>query len=74
VISKSTWIIARKNLNIFNLLLDLKFCCFQNHALINRIENATSEEERRQLQVISSKNQLAATLLPIRSVGVQVRN
>jgi GMP synthase (glutamine-hydrolysing) len=46
----------------------------QNHALINRIENATSEEERRQLQVISSKNQLAATLLPIRSVGVQVRS
>ncbi|XP_065342548.1 GMP synthase [glutamine-hydrolyzing] isoform X2 [Cloeon dipterum] len=43
----------------------------KKHALLNRIENATTEEERKQLLLISSKLQLAAILLPIRSVGVQ---
>lgn len=43
----------------------------KNHALLNRVENATSEEERLQLRKVSSKQHLAATVLPIRSVGVQ---
>ncbi|XP_014276827.1 GMP synthase [glutamine-hydrolyzing] isoform X1 [Halyomorpha halys] len=43
----------------------------KNHALLNRVENATSEEERVQLRKVSSKQHLAATVLPIRSVGVQ---
>lgn len=45
---------------------------FQSHALLNRIENATSENERKLLREISSKQKMSATLLPIKSVGVQV--
>lgn len=44
----------------------------KSHALLNRVESATSAEERSVLQRVSSKQRLAATLLPIRSVGVQV--
>lgn len=43
----------------------------KSHALLNRVESATSAEERLNLQRVSSKQRLAATLLPIRSVGVQ---
>ena len=44
----------------------------QKHALLNRVESVTSEEERLELKKASNKQHLAATLLPIRSVGVQV--
>ncbi|KAK9885455.1 hypothetical protein WA026_010951 [Henosepilachna vigintioctopunctata] len=43
----------------------------KKHALLNRVEGVTNEEERKILRAISSKQKLAATLLPIRSVGVQ---
>ncbi|XP_044758111.1 GMP synthase [glutamine-hydrolyzing] isoform X1 [Coccinella septempunctata] len=43
----------------------------KKHALLNRVEGVTSEDERQILRKISSKQKLAATLLPIRSVGVQ---
>uniref|UniRef100_A0A8D9F861 GMP synthase (glutamine-hydrolyzing) n=2 Tax=Cacopsylla melanoneura TaxID=428564 RepID=A0A8D9F861_9HEMI len=43
----------------------------KNHALLNRVQNATSEEDRRLLSEISCKQHMVATLLPIRSVGVQ---
>ncbi|XP_075238570.1 GMP synthase burgundy isoform X2 [Lycorma delicatula] len=43
----------------------------KKHALLNRVESATSEDERRELRHVSSNNHLAATLLPVRSVGVQ---
>ncbi|XP_034229959.1 GMP synthase [glutamine-hydrolyzing] isoform X2 [Thrips palmi] len=43
----------------------------KSHALLNRVESATSVEERSVLQRVSDKQRLAATLLPIRSVGVQ---
>ncbi|XP_025836505.1 GMP synthase [glutamine-hydrolyzing] isoform X1 [Agrilus planipennis] len=44
----------------------------KKHALLNRVEGVvTTEEERLTLRRISSKQKLAATLLPIRSVGVQ---
>ena len=43
----------------------------KKHALLNRVENSTSEKERQELQRISLKQHLAATLLPIKSVGVQ---
>lgn len=43
----------------------------KKHALLNRVEGVTSDEERSELRKISSKQRLAATLLPIRSVGVQ---
>ncbi|KAK2583306.1 hypothetical protein KPH14_009308 [Odynerus spinipes] len=43
----------------------------KKHALLNRVEGATSETERQQLRRVSSRRHIAATLLPIRSVGVQ---
>jgi len=43
----------------------------KEHALLNRIESSTSEEERKKLERISSKQKFIATLLPIRTVGVQ---
>nr|CAH7727088.1 unnamed protein product [Callosobruchus chinensis] len=43
----------------------------KKHALLNRVEAVTSDDERTALRRISSKQKLAATLLPIRSVGVQ---
>jgi len=44
----------------------------KKHALLNRVEGTTSEGERQQLRRVSSHRHIAATLLPIRSVGVQV--
>lgn len=44
----------------------------KKHALLNRVEGATSEVERQHLRRASSQRHIAATLLPIRSVGVQV--
>ena len=44
----------------------------KKHALLNRVEGATSESERQHLRRVSSNRHIAATLLPIRSVGVQV--
>lgn len=43
----------------------------KKHALLNRVQSATSEEDRKQLSEISCKQHMVATLLPIRSVGVQ---
>ncbi|KAJ8916112.1 hypothetical protein NQ315_004479 [Exocentrus adspersus] len=43
----------------------------KKHALLNRVEGVTNDDERATLRRISSKQKLAATLLPIRSVGVQ---
>lgn len=43
----------------------------KNHALLNRVSNATSEVEQQTLIEISKKMQITATVLPIRSVGVQ---
>ncbi len=37
------------------------------------MENATDETERLELRKISQRQLFAATLLPIRTVGVQVR-
>jgi len=43
----------------------------KEHALLNRIENVTTEEERIVLASKSKKQKYTATLLPIRTVGVQ---
>lgn len=43
----------------------------KQHALLNRVENATNEAERIKLREISQRQSFAATLLPIRTVGVQ---
>ncbi|KAI9559776.1 hypothetical protein GHT06_013782 [Daphnia sinensis] len=45
----------------------------KKHALLNRIEIATAEEKRHLPEELSSHNQCDATLLPIRTVGVQVQ-
>ena len=45
----------------------------KEHALLNRIQNVTSEDERAKLAEKSKKQKYTATLLPIRTVGVQVR-
>ena len=43
----------------------------RDHALLNRIREITSEEERQHLCEVSRKQRFKATLLPIRTVGVQ---
>jgi len=44
----------------------------KEHALLNRIQAVTGEEERATLAEKSRKQKYTATLLPIRTVGVQV--
>lgn len=43
----------------------------KEHALLNRIENVTTEEERVELAAKSARQKYTATLLPIKTVGVQ---
>ena len=44
----------------------------REHALLNRIENVTTEAERERLDEISARQKFMSTMLPIRTVGVQV--
>ncbi len=44
----------------------------QEHALLNRIESVLSDDEKKKLTEITSAQKYNATLLPIRTVGVQV--
>merc|ERR1712001_480493 len=43
----------------------------KGHALLNRIEAITTEEERNELSTVTRRAKFTATLLPIRTVGVQ---
>ncbi len=43
----------------------------REHALLNRIESVATEAERKQLAEISGRQKYVATLMPIRTVGVQ---
>ncbi|XP_050425239.1 GMP synthase [glutamine-hydrolyzing] isoform X2 [Adelges cooleyi] len=56
---------------LVKIVVEYNDMVLKSHALLNRIENATSENERNILREISSKQKMAATLLPIKSVGVQ---
>ncbi|EDV31028.2 uncharacterized protein Dana_GF15152 [Drosophila ananassae] len=56
---------------IARVIVDYKNKLQKNHALINRVTEATSESEQKDLLRISANSQIQATLLPIRSVGVQ---
>ena len=56
---------------IARVIVDYKNKLEKNHALINRVTGATSETEQKELIRISSNSQIQATVLPIRSVGVQ---
>ncbi|XP_025419217.1 GMP synthase [glutamine-hydrolyzing] isoform X2 [Sipha flava] len=56
---------------VVKIVVEYNDMVLKSHALLNRIENATSEKERKLLREISSKQKMSATLLPIKSVGVQ---
>lgn len=56
---------------IAKVIVDYKTKLEQTHALLNRVSSTTSKEEQEELCRISSSMKLNATLLPIRSVGVQ---
>ncbi|KAH8263470.1 hypothetical protein KR044_009316 [Drosophila immigrans] len=53
------------------VIVDYKNKLQKNHALINRVTGATSEAEQKELLRISANSDMQATLLPVRSVGVQ---
>ncbi|GAB6018698.1 hypothetical protein CHUAL_000374 [Chamberlinius hualienensis] len=57
--------------SIVKFIVDFCNSVDKKHALINRIVSATSTEDREHLKRISSRQQLTATLLPIKTVGVQ---
>ena len=46
---------------------------FQPHILLTRIKESTTEKERDELKRISIESNFTSTLLPIKTVGVQVR-
>ncbi|XP_055543883.1 GMP synthase [glutamine-hydrolyzing] isoform X2 [Wyeomyia smithii] len=56
---------------IAKVIVDYKNKLEQTHALLNRVSGTTTREEQKKLCRISSSMSLNATLLPIRSVGVQ---
>lgn len=56
---------------LVKIIAEFRQMAQKRHALLNRVESVTSEEERQELKRISGKQKIAATLLPIRSVGVQ---
>lgn len=56
---------------VVNLIVNYAKKVEQKHALLGRVRSATTKEQQEELQRISSISQIAATVLPIRSVGVQ---
>ncbi|XP_042232127.1 GMP synthase [glutamine-hydrolyzing]-like isoform X2 [Homarus americanus] len=56
---------------VLKVLVDYSASVQKKYALLNRIENCTNEEERQELHRISLSQTLYATLLPVKSVGVQ---
>ena len=48
-------------------------CYFQPHILLTRIKEGTTEKERDELKRISIESNFTSTLLPIKTVGVQVK-
>ena len=57
--------------NLVRQLVNYVNVADKEHAII-RIEAATSDEDRTLLEELSNRNNFTATLLPIRTVGVQV--
>lgn len=56
---------------IVKVIVDYAEKVKKNHALLNRVAGVTTKEEQNELSRISSSIQLSASVLPIRSVGVQ---
>ncbi|XP_041981853.1 GMP synthase [glutamine-hydrolyzing] isoform X2 [Aricia agestis] len=55
---------------IVKIMVDYSSMCMKSHALLGRVSSATTAAEQAELRLIS-REPIAATLLPIRSVGVQ---
>lgn len=56
---------------IVRVIVDYYNKAEKNHALLTRVQSATNEWEKLELVRISRSMQIGATILPIRSVGVQ---
>ncbi|XP_063829356.1 GMP synthase [glutamine-hydrolyzing] [Ostrinia nubilalis] len=56
---------------IVKIMVEYASMCVKSHALLGRVVNASTPLEQQELKRISSKSQVAATLLPLRTVGVQ---
>ncbi|KAL4702090.1 hypothetical protein ACJJTC_002402 [Scirpophaga incertulas] len=56
---------------IVKIMVKYASMCVKSHALLGRVVNASTPQEQSELRRISSKSQVAATLLPLRTVGVQ---
>lgn len=56
---------------IVRVIVDYYNKAEKNHALLTRVQSATSDAEKVELVRISQSMQISATILPIRSVGVQ---
>lgn len=53
------------------IMVEYASMCLKSHALLGRVSNASTAAEQAELKRISSKTPVCATLLPLRSVGVQ---
>lgn len=56
---------------VVKVIVDFQNKLKKNHALLNRVSGVTTKDEQDELCRISSSIELSATVLPIRSVGVQ---
>ncbi|XP_059057714.1 GMP synthase [glutamine-hydrolyzing] isoform X2 [Achroia grisella] len=56
---------------IVKIMVEYASMCMKSHALLGRVANACSAADQAELKRISSSSPVAATLLPLRSVGVQ---
>ncbi|XP_013140888.1 PREDICTED: GMP synthase [glutamine-hydrolyzing] [Papilio polytes] len=56
---------------IVKIMVEYASMCVKSHALLGRVAGASTPAEQAELKRISSKSPVAATLLPVRSVGVQ---
>ncbi|XP_053611198.1 GMP synthase [glutamine-hydrolyzing] isoform X1 [Plodia interpunctella] len=56
---------------IVKIMVEYASMCVKSHALLGRVSSASSAADQAELKRISSSSTVAATLLPLRSVGVQ---
>lgn len=56
---------------IVRVIVDYHNKAEKNHALLTRVQSATNDAEKVELLRISQSMQIGATILPVRSVGVQ---
>lgn len=56
---------------LLRIIVDMSNSVKKPHTLLNRVKGRTSEQEQQELIKISQTDALSATLLPIKTVGVQ---